>query len=37
LKERLQNNNDPATQLEKYLKQISATGEWLYLMPYTLE
>jgi len=37
LKEQLQNNNNPATQLEKYLKQIPATGEWLFLMPYNLE
>ena len=32
-----QNDATPADRLEQYLRQIPATGELLYLMPYTLD
>ena len=32
-----QNTDTPTDRLEQYLRQIPATGELLYLMPYTLD
>jgi len=29
--------SDPAAQLERSIKQIPATGEWQYFMPYKLD
>jgi protease-4 len=37
VKEQIQISNTPELQMEKYLKQISPTGEWLYLMPLKLD
>lgn len=37
MKEQLHQPVNPETQIEKYLKQIATTGEWLYLMPYELD
>ncbi len=36
-KTRIQMLNDPSAQLENALKQIPASGEWQYLMPYKLD
>jgi len=37
MKESIQLYSDPAAQLERTIKQIPATGEWQYFMPYKLD
>lgn len=37
MKQAMQMSTDPAVQLERALRQIPATGEWQYLLPYKLD